>query len=470
MTSLLALALMWSVTAAASPATPMLEPGAQYTDAIDGAVSTEPWWPNFGDEALDSLMGIGLRDNLDQRSAWERVAQADAVSWQAFSALVPNASFDVGANLAPLDTLTFQFGGIPIGASDAPDTYYTGSANLNVGWQVDLFGRQSLAFHASRLDRAASEGDAEAQLLALATRLAESYFDAVASKAQVAVIREQLEANTSLLELTELRFARGEAIGVEVLQQRQQVAATEALLPQSRAAWRNAEQRLALLLARQPGQLDIEVAATLPELPAPPSTGTPSDLLTHRPDVQSASVRLGAGKSRAISAALGLLPTVSLQASTGWQFSDFGEFDLQGQWSVGGAMSLPLFQGGRTLGAVRQSKSERDIAWYSFNSTLLTAMMEVEGSVVAVREQTEQLEAARRQEEAARLASDESLLRYRDGIGDYLSVLTSMTSWQRSQLNTLQVHRTALSAHVQLHDALGGIWMDSVARHSKGTP
>ena len=60
--------------------------------------------------------------------------------------------------------------------------------------------------------------------------------------------------------------------------------------------------------------------------------------------------------------------------------------------------------------------------------------------------------------------STEARTRYRQGLSDFLPVLTALQSQQQAQLQLLSARRQALSYRVQLCRALGGTWTNTPAK------
>ena len=63
---------------------------------------------------------------------------------------------------------------------------------------------------------------------------------------------------------------------------------------------------------------------------------------------------------------------------------------------------------------------------------------------------------------AARAAFDSATSRYQQGLTNHLTVLTSLQALQRAELNQLSAHRNLITSRVQLHQSLGGAWIDSL--------
>jgi len=439
-----------------------------YDIGSSAPVSDTPWWEAFNDPGLNAVMEEGLEGNLDLRGTWDRVRSARSITLNALSPVLPTVSLDSAISAAPKDTLGFNFGGLP-GGGDQDGLYYNANATLNARLELDLFGKSIVAYQASVKDADASEADHAAAALALSSNLAAAWLDVVLQKSRLELLENQLETNQRVLEITEMRFDRADASAVDVLQQRQQVATSEAALPLARASYATAGQQLAVLMGRMPTNIPTEYfGAALPEPGPLPNLGRPEDLLANRPDLRAADARLTSSWQRRMSKERAFLPTFSANANAGFQLFDAGEFNSQFAWGIGGAISLPIFNGGRNISALRQARADEASASRTLGQATLVAAQEVTSAAVNYTEQIERLHAVRRQEEASRLAFEEATSRYAQGVEPYVTVLTSLVSYQSSQIEVLVAHRDVLSTRIQLHQALGGSWTDSLQPTDEG--
>lgn len=423
-----------------------------------------PWWESFGDPGLTRLMGEALRSNRDLRAGYQRAQATAAAGRQSFSAVLPTLSFDANAQLAPSAARGFQFGGLSVpGQPEPPKTYWTGSAAFVAGWEPDIFLKNAENIRASIHDSAAAEGDRDAQTLAFATQVAQSYFDLVTARMQVEIIQRQIEATNALLEIVELRYQTGDATAVDLLQQRQQAASSRAQLPLAQVQVTTLEQQLAVALALPPATFVEGVAERLPELPDRPDAGVPADLILNRPDLKAAEARLDASTARKNAAIRQLLPTLRLQGQVGWQAFNQTELLTQSFWTAGATVSIPLFQGGRNQNGIRSARAGESANVHAYTQLAANAVLQVESALVLENQRRAHFEATSEQEQAARQAWDEARAQYLAGVGNYLALLTSQTTLQVAELAKLESRRQLLSARVQLHDALGGTWITPIA-------
>ena len=89
---------------------------------------------------------------------------------------------------------------------------------------------------------------------------------------------------------------------------------------------------------------------------------------------------------------------------------------------------------------------------------VLVAMTEVDNALVQERQQELHIELLEQQIENSTNTLREARARYREGLSDFLPVLTSLTSLQLTELNLLTARRQLISYRIQLYRALGGTW------------
>jgi NodT family efflux transporter outer membrane factor (OMF) lipoprotein len=443
----------------------------RFAGAVPGARSEQPWWRQLGDARLTELVEESLTASFDLAVARDRVLQLEAIARQSRAALLPSVSIDVATSGTPGAVNPCLLGGFSAAAVGAarPSVCYSGSAMLVASLQADIWGRAWTGFRAALLDAAASRDDRDGQAAALAAAVAQTYLDAVTARAQLEIAQRQLEVNEKFLTLIEARFEQGAATALDVLQQRQQVAAGSAALPRARAAVRVARQQLAVLLGRSPSGDLPAVGSTLPDVGDAPPTGTPAGLLEARPDLRAVRSRTVASEQRAKSTFRAMLPSLRVSGQIGYQGNYAQELDTLDTWSVGAALTLPLFEGGRAWAAYEQAEAARSAAVNSGWQATLDAIQQVESALVRDSEQRKHLDAIQVQHEAARLAFEEARARYLNGIDNYLNVLTALGIYQAAQLQLLQARHDAAVSRVQTYHALGGSWTLGLASATRAT-
>lgn len=446
---------------------------AAYSSPVAGDAPSTPWWKDSRLGELNLLISEALAGNGELSAARARVTQAGAQRVVARSPLLPTLSATSNLNLAPLDSLGFQFGGsmggAPVpGQEEPPDVYYNGSAGLQASYNVDFAGRAYLSYRAALHNESATKRDRDRAALTLARQITAAYLDAVAGKEQLRVLKILLQANQDFLDVMTLRFHKGEVSGVDLLQQKGQLATTAAQLPQAEALVTNSRRILALLLGRFDTSALPQTLDTLPQMRSPKGTGTPADLINHRPGLLGAAMRSKAAQKQAQSALGRHLPTLKLSGQYGNQYFHRTEWATQKFWGAGVSLSVPLFSGFSDDATLTQAKANANAAHHSFEQLYQQAISDVEISQIKLKAANKQLQAVLTALDATEQAYSQSKERYLSGVGGYTSALTALRSYQQSQLTTIQTKRNQLSAEIQLRTALGGPWTHGLGENRRG--
>jgi NodT family efflux transporter outer membrane factor (OMF) lipoprotein len=415
----------------------------------------ERWWTAFEDPALDAFVERALADNLDIVQAWARLEQATALARQAGAGLWPEISIETGYSKSQTNfSGGSRLGTFSITAERIPLT-------IGAAYEVDVWKRVASLKRGAALAMEATREDLASLAMTLAAQVAEAWFSFVEQGAQAGLLQEQQKTGQTFLELTHLRFSQGLASALDVYQQRQQLASTRSEMPLVEAGREVYRHQLAVLLGEAPRAFQPPERDALPSLPPLPPTGLPSDLLTRRPDVRSAHLRLAAADHRVAAAVADRLPALRIGAETGYETRDFDEIESifdNWIWSLFANITWPVFDGGRRKAEVDRNKAAVKEALGAYGQVMLRALQEVEDALIRERKQAEFLAELERQAQLARDTLREARMRYANGLSDYLPVLAALEALQRVERNLITAERQLLSFRVQLHRALGGSW------------
>lgn len=421
-------------------------PGATWrTDAGPTAPLDRAWWRGFGDPALAALVERALANNSDIAIAAAPVREARANERLARAQLLPTLDAGAGAGRSR-----------SVSAFGTPLEQNFAQPQLQAAYEVDLFGRLADSVSAARSAYLASEAARDAARLSVAGATASLYITLLGLDARLAVARDTLAARGNALRLATSRDKAGYSPKLELEQAQAEYDATAQIIPQIETAIARAEDGLSTLVGDVPaaitrgGKLD---ALTIPAVPE----GLPSALLDRRPDIAQAANQLAAADASLAASRKRFLPQLRLSASAGAAFSTLLADPIT-IWSIGGSVLAPLFEGGRLRAQAEASAAQRDQAAQGYRRTVLTSFREVEDALASVAHLDAQIALARHQRdtlaEALRLATN----RYREGYSPYLEQLDAQRNLLSAQLALVGLETDALTARVQLYQAMGGGW------------
>ncbi len=406
------------------------------------------WWLNFGAVELNRLIDTGLADNLSLRETWARLAQSRAVAARTGASRYPDltGSASAGTSRSQSDTR----------AATGAEAFSLGLAS---SYELDLWGRLQAERQTAALDVAAAREDLNTGAITLAAEIASRWLGIISSRQQKALLEKQLRANETILELVELRFRNAMVSALDVYQQKQLVENVQAEIPLVEEKERLRRHELAVLLGKPPGA-DLKITADrFPDLPALSAVGLPAGLLSARPDIRAAGRRLEAADWQIAAARANRLPAISLSAQARYGESD--DLDtLFDTWlfNLSASLTAPLLDGGRRKAEVERTRAVVDQKLAAYRDTVLNAVKEVEDALVSEEKQQAHITGLRQIIATAQKALEEASVRYRNGISDYLPVLSQLLSVQSLENKLILRQENRLAIRIALHRALGGAW------------
>lgn len=430
----------------AAPATTAAQPSGAASSA-----SLADWWQRFGDATLNDLVRRALTQATDLQVAEARMRQARAARDLAEAALRPSIGSSASAQASK--------------AEGAPLTrqYRVG---FDAAWEADLWGRNRAGVSAAEADLRATAATLGQAQVTLAAEVAAGYIDLRNAQARLALTQQALASQEHTLRITQWRAEAGLVSGLDVEQQRTTVAQTRAQLPALQGAIEQSMNALAVLTGAAPGALHAQLAtaAPLPAAPADLALAFPAAVLSQRADVAAAEARVRAALARIDAADAQRLPSLNLSGTIGLSaLSAAALVPGAGVATLLAAVDWPVYNGGRVRAQVRSQEAAFDEGSANHRAAVLTALQEVEDTLVALRSAREQQAGQQLAAESARRAAQLAEQRYASGLSDITSVLLAQRTLLSAEDAVAGTAASVLTQHVRLYKALGGGWAPSTA-------
>ena len=207
-----------------------------------------------------------------------------------------------------------------------------------------------------------------------------------------------------------------------------------------------------------PPPVPLSSQALLADIPA----GLPSDLLTRRPDILQAEATLRAANANIGAARAAFFPTISLTGNLGTASSALVGLFKGGSlaWSFVPSITMPIFEAGQLQANLDVATVQKDINVAQYEKTIQTAFREVADGLAARGTYDDEVAALERYTAAQQRALDLSEMRFRNGVDDYLNVLTAQTGLYNAQLTLVSTRLARLTNLVDLYRSLGGGWIE----------
>lgn len=414
------------------------------------------WWKRFNDPVLDALITQALTASPDLNTALARITQSRGERSVELSTLLPSITGNASDRIQRRDEQS----------TDRVTRSETFNLSLDMSWQIDLFGRQLQNLKAATKDVEQTIENYYAAQVTLTADVATAYINLRGAQQRLEVLRRNVQTRTDTTEITRWKQEAGISDSLELQQAVSTLEQARAAIPTIEQTISETKNQLAVLCGQTPGKLDALLARStpLPRVPSKIATGIPAEALNNRPDVRASIDAVLAAYHRKTAAELERFPTIDLGGSLGLEALRTGTLfspeaaarTLAG--SLLASLSQPIFEGGRITANIRINESLAKQAVFAYQSTVLTALSEVENSLVAIRSLDTRLGILRKADVAAADASRMATLQYEAGEVDLLTVLDV----QRTQLSVEEEKVTAeanhLQAYVQLYKSLGGGW------------
>jgi len=425
------------------------------------------WWRRYGDTQLDALIADGLAASPTLEAARARIARAQAAAGVAGAALLPEVSGNANS-LYQRYSENYIFPP-PLGGSWKSDNRLT----LDFSYEIDFWNKNGAALEAALSQAQAAAADEQTASVVLTTDIARAYFNLQRLFAQREVSRAAIAQREEVVRLTAQRFDAGLDTKVEAKQAEAALGTVRTELAQYDEAIAVARVQIAALVGAGPergSKLAAAAAARAPATTLP--VVIPLDLVARRPDIVASRWRVEAAHKDIDVARAMFYPNVNLVAFVGLSSIGFSQlFSASSAIAgVGPAIHLPIFEGGRLNANLRGREADSALAVSAYNQAVIDAVRDVAEALSSIdalgRINTEQARAREATTDAYNLA----VIRYKAGLGNYLTVLTAQTQQLVQDRLNADLRARAYELDVNLARALGGGYADMTGVQLSSAP
>ena len=417
------------------------------------------WWQAYADPQLDQLIGEALEGSPDLVAASARLRRAQAVGQVAGAPLLPQltANGSLTEQRQSYNYLTPE--------SMTPEGWKDyGRATLDMSWELDFWGKNRAALAAATSETEAARAELAQARLTLAASVATDYMELARLFAARDTAARSVEVRSQTAALFAERFANGLETKGSLREAEAKRASAEGELLQVEEQIGLQRHRLAALLGAGPdrGQtIERPTVDLLRPLGLPDQLAV--NLIGRRPDVVAARLRTQAQLKRIDQKKAEFYPNINLSAFIGLQSLGLDMLGKSGSTvgSVGPAISLPIFTGGRLSGELRSTAASYDEAIANYDRTLTRALQEVANAALSQKalggRQGKAEQAVTAASEAHRIARN----RYEGGLATYIEVLSAEDVLLNSLRSLTDLQSRGFTLDVALMQALGGGYQET---------
>ena len=420
----------------------------------------ERWWIAFNDPALTALVEEALAHNLDVAAAFARIELARSQVLLASSYLYPNVNLAVGANRSKISGVGST--PLPPGTPLISNDY---SVAIELGYELDLWGKYRSGTLAARNELAASRYFRETVRASVAADVGTTYFRLRAADAELALLEATLKTREDTVRLQRDRYQGGIIGDYDMKQAEAERSDVVANIARAKQGIGLLEGALATLAGRpprgvwEPAVLRADPTRSIFSLPLLPE-GLPSGLMERRPDIRRAEALLAATELRIQQAKAAYYPSISLTAAYGSESAALADLFTSPAsiWRFGAALLQPLLGLKGIEANVQSSEAARDAALVAYQQTVQTAFREVHDSLVVHKTARDILAAESERREQLNAVLDVAKLRYDAGRTSFLEVLDAQRQLLQAETLRIGAARDTQLAIVSFAKALGGGW------------
>jgi NodT family efflux transporter outer membrane factor (OMF) lipoprotein len=442
-----------------------------------GAVGLEPcdvrWWRELNDQQLVNYIEKGISGNQNIKEAEARVREARALRGVAAADLLPQADSSALYNRSLTSDTAGIISQLPknlISTINFEQDFY--QVGFDASWEIDIFGGRRRAVQAATARAQSSVENYRDVMISVIAEIARNYVELRGAQRQLMIAEKNGTIQEKTLSLVKIRREAEISSDLEVEQAKAQYDRTLGTIPPLQASVRASAFRLAVLTGQPPDSLLNDLLATSP-IPNPPDVvpvGLPSDLLLRRPDIRQAESDLRAATSDIGVATADLYPRFFLTGYAEPQSAKFSDLFRANSfaWSLGPDITWPVFHGGKIRSNIAATEARRDEALARYRQAVLTAMQDVETSLVGYAQHEVERERLAQSAESQARAANLAMERFETGVKDFLTVLDAERQLRDVENSLAQSETQVLVNLIGLYKALGGGWEQTDIRAHPG--
>lgn len=465
-----ALFLLLAIEGCKAPAVTEMPDGkklpASFNDQKNNTtIAAIKWRDYFKDENLVKLIDTAVKNNQELMINLQEIAIAKNDIRIRQGAILPIAGARIGAGIEKVGRYTSQ------GAGDASteikpgmevpdnlgDFMITGFAN----WEVDIWRKLRNAKKAAVTRYLSSVEGRNFTLTNIIAETANSYFELLALDNQLDIVRQNIALQKNALEIVKVQKEASRVTELAVQKFEAEVLKSQSLEYDILQNINETENRINFLLGRYPQPIQRDKSNFLALVPAAVSTGIPSQLLEHRPDIRQAELELAAAKLDVKVARAEFYPSLGITAALGLQAfkpSYLVKLPESILYSLTGDLVAPLINRNAIKAEFSSANARQLQAFYNYERTVLNSFLEVSTQLSNINNLDSSYTLKSKQVDALNRSIGISNDLFASARADYLEVLMTQRDALESKLELIETKKAQLNAVVNIYRDLGGGW------------
>ena len=411
---------------------------------IQAELYADQWWTLFGDTQLNQLVDQVIQRNADLAVAGINLQTARLKAGLARDQQGPRVSSGVST-------------GHSFDLNSGDDAAKGVSVNAGVSYELDLFGKLARQTEAAKWESLATEQDLQATGQTLIGTTANLYWQLGYLNERYNTAQQSLAATQKTYELVRTQYRAGAVSGLDLTQAEQSVQSQKASLSQIEQQRVETRTALAVLLQIPVQQLNIQEPQRLPRISLPYiAAGLPADILSRRPDLRAAELRLRESLASKDATKTSYYPSISLTGNVGSTSTSLANLLKNPALTLGASLSLPFLQYNDMKKDIKISELDYEKTIVQYRNTLYQAFSDTENALSNRSELDKQVAFQQKNLELADKTERLTEVRYRNGAIALKNLLDAQETTRNARLALVQTKQSQYNAYVVLMQALGG--------------
>jgi NodT family efflux transporter outer membrane factor (OMF) lipoprotein len=415
-----------------------------------GADLPGEWWQLFKSPTLEATVKLALAGSPTLVQATATLAQAQEQVRAAQGALFPHVSGSAEATRSGAS-------GVPTALSK--DTQYT--IGLSASYALDVFGGTRRTVEQQRALAQMQRYQLAAAYLTLTGSVVTNALTIASARLQIATTEQLIADDRKNLALTQREFELGAAARTDVLTAESQLASELTPLPSLRQQLGVARDALTVLLGKAPADWkspDFDIDEF--KLPAQIPVSLPSRLVRQRPDIMASESQLHSATAAVGVAVAQEFPSLTLTAAVSRAALTAGGLfhDFDSQWSGGGGLIAPIFEGGTLRAQARAARDALDAASASYKAVVLEAFGQVADDLRALDNDAARVSVTQHAVDISLESLKLTRMSYTAGKSTVLDLINAERTYGQAKLGQVTALIQQYEDIADLLVALGGGW------------
>lgn len=403
------------------------------------------WWESYGDEQLNNLIELGLKNNSDLAKAAININKALYQAKIIGSDLVPEFSGNLGSSASK----NIESGG---------NSNIDHSGSFNISYEVDLWQRLRDMKDAQEWEYKATIEDYEKTKLTLINSIIDSYFSIIYLENYIEINKNMSKNYSDIEKIVENKLRYGTVDILDKKQTEREVIRSNNTLISYEKDKKEQESLLRNLLNLKPDdELKIEYRDILKVKNLGVNLDVPLNIVASRPDIKAYEYRLKNAFKDAVASEKQLYPNITISSALSSSSDKFNN-TLKTPVALGSvSINLPFLNWNEIKWNIKINRAEYEEAKLNFQQGIVTALNEIDYNYfLYVKEQENYINLKNINEYDNEIAINYER-KYENGKVELREWLLSLNDEASSRLNIINSKYQLIKIENTIYQSIGGM-------------